>query len=88
MEEEVIELKIDSKGRILLPPSLRRELELESGDVVTLKKSRGGLLMAPGKRRTFLGKFGEIIRSEPKRTGKPQNWSPSRMKGIWEKGTK
>ena len=86
--EEVIELKIDSKGRILLPPSLRRELELESGDIITLKKSHEGLVIAPGKRRTFFEKFREIIQSEPKRSGKPQNWPPSRMKSIWEKPIK
>ncbi len=86
--QELIELKIDSKGRILLPPSLRRELELESGDILMLKKSREGLLLSPGKRRTFFEKFNEVILREPERTGKPQNWPTSRMKSIWEKPVK
>lgn len=85
---EEIELKLDSKGRILLPPSLRRELNLEGGDILALRKGSEGLLIAPGRRRNFFEKFREIIESEPERTGRPENWSPSKMKNIWKRATR
>lgn len=78
-----VEVKIDSKGRIVVPPEIRRDLSLNSGDTVLIAKTEEGIVLAPGKKLDFMGNFKEIIASSPKRTGKPENWPPSRMKRIW-----
>lgn len=81
---DVSSARIDSKGRILLPPSLRSELDLEPGDSVSLKRTRVGLVVTPARKRDYLSKFRELIESPPKRTGKPRNPSPAQMKKIWK----
>ena len=74
-----LRLKIDSKGRVCIPPELREEM----GDVVIIRKTSEGFLVVPGKSKDFLEEFRETITSEPPRTGKPENWHPSKMKAIW-----
>jgi bifunctional DNA-binding transcriptional regulator/antitoxin component of YhaV-PrlF toxin-antitoxin module len=76
---EEIRLKIDSKGRLYLPPYIREQI----GDIVTLKKTSKGFLISPGERVDLLKEFRKTITSEPPRTGKPENWPPSKMKSIW-----
>ncbi len=81
---DVSSARIDSKGRILLPSGLRSELDLEPGDSVALKRTRVGLVVTPPRKRDYLSKFRELIETPPKRTGKPRNPSPSKMKKIWK----
>ncbi|MGB9915491.1 MAG: AbrB family transcriptional regulator [Candidatus Bathyarchaeales archaeon] len=73
------QLKIDSKGRLYIPADLRDQI----GNTVTLKKTKEGFLIVPGKPRNFMEEFHKVIASEPPRTGKPENWSPSKMKKVW-----
>jgi len=73
------QLKIDSKGRLYIPPEIREQI----GDTAILKKTDEGFLIVPGQPRNFLDEFCKVIVSEPPRTGKPENWPPSKMKGIW-----
>ena len=72
-------LKVDSKGRILLPREIRDEL----GDIVVLEKTDDGFILKRGELIDFLKEFKRIITSDPPRTGKPENWPPSKMKKIW-----
>jgi len=74
-----ITLKIDSKGRLCIPAEIREEI----GDTATLKKTPEGYLILPGKRADFLKEFQRVITSKHQRTGKPENWSPKKMKTIW-----
>ncbi len=83
---DVSSSKIDSKGRILLPPSLRNELDLEPGDSVSLKRTRVGVVVTPARKADYLSRFRELIETPPSRSGKPQNWKPSKMKKIWKTG--
>jgi bifunctional DNA-binding transcriptional regulator/antitoxin component of YhaV-PrlF toxin-antitoxin module len=76
---EEIHLKIDSKGRICIPLDIREQI----GDTAILKKTSEGFLIVPGKSVSFLDEFRKVITSEPPRTGKPENWAPSKMKSIW-----
>jgi AbrB family looped-hinge helix DNA binding protein len=88
---EIARLKIDSKGRILLPPALRDELDLEPGDSVSIKHTRSGLVVSPAKKagkEDTMSKFQAMLEAPPSRYGKPENWSPSRMKKIWEPKTR
>ena len=81
---EASSAKIDSKGRILLPPALRSELDLEPGDSVSLKKTRSGVIVTPARKADYLSRFKQLIETPPSRLGRPQNWDPSRMKKIWK----
>jgi len=72
-------LKVDSKGRILLPREVREEL----GDVVILERAEGGFVLRRGSSRDFLEEFKRVMTAEPPRTGEPENWPPSRMKRVW-----
>ena len=71
-------LKVDSKGRILLPREIRDEL----GDIVVLEKTDDGFILKRGELTDFLKEFKRVITSEPPRTGRPENWPPSKMKKI------
>ena len=73
-------LKVDSKGRICIPAEIREEI----GDTATLKKTPQGYLLVPGKKRDAHERLIQIINSKHQRTGKPENWSPEKMKSIWE----
>ena len=77
------EARIDSKGRVVLPPEVRRELGLSTGDTVIITKNAESILIARGERLDFIEEFKKVIASIPRRTGKPRNWPPSRMKKIW-----
>ena len=78
---EEVHLKIDSKGRLCIPTEIREQI----GDSAVLKKTPKGYLLVPGEKTDFLEEFRKIITSEPRRTGKPENWPPSKMKEIWSK---
>ena len=79
--EEQVTLKIDSKGRMCIPAEIREEI----GDTATLKKTPDGYLIVPGKREDFLEEFRKVITAKHRRTGKPENWPPEKMKSIWSK---
>ncbi len=81
---DVSSTRVDSKGRILIPPGLRNELDLEPGDSVSLKKTRVGVIVTPAKKTDYLSRFRQLIETPPARSGKPQNWNPSRMKRTWK----
>lgn len=74
-----IKLKLDSRGRLYIPPEIREEL----GNTVVLKKADEGFLIIPSEPKNFIEEFRRIITSEPPRTGRPENWPPSKMKAIW-----
>jgi DNA-binding transcriptional regulator/RsmH inhibitor MraZ len=74
-----VELKIDSKGRICLPPDIREEM----GDTVIATRTPKGILITAGKRKGFIEEFNKVISAKPKRTGEPENWTPEMMKAIW-----
>jgi bifunctional DNA-binding transcriptional regulator/antitoxin component of YhaV-PrlF toxin-antitoxin module len=75
-----ITLKIDSEGRLLLPPAVRKQL----GDHPTLQKTKAGYLIISSKQNDFLEEFRKLITSPHRRTGKPTLASPEEMKSIWD----
>ncbi len=75
---------LDSKGRVVIPPDLREGL----GDHVTITKTEAGILLVPGAKEDFLAEFLATVGSEPRRTGKPMNLSPERMKAIWHEAVR
>jgi bifunctional DNA-binding transcriptional regulator/antitoxin component of YhaV-PrlF toxin-antitoxin module len=78
---EQVNLKVDSKGRICIPAEIREQI----GGTATLKKTSDGYLLLPGKQKDAIEELHKIITSKHRRTGKPENWSPEKMKSIWSK---
>ncbi|MCW3999818.1 MAG: hypothetical protein NWE93_06230 [Candidatus Bathyarchaeota archaeon] len=78
---EQVTIKVDSKGRICIPAEIRGEI----GDTATIKRVPEGFLIIPGKKEDAVEKLRKIINSKHERTGKPENWSPEKMKSIWGK---
>jgi len=76
-----VQLKMDSKGRICFPSEFREEM----GDVVVATRTSKGILIRPSKRKDFIEEFKRVITTEPERTGEPENWTPEKMKDIWER---
>jgi AbrB family looped-hinge helix DNA binding protein len=79
--EHQLTVKIDSKGRLCIPAEIREEI----GDTATITKTSQGYLIVPGKQRDAHEKLVQLINSKHQRTGKPENWSPEKMKSIWNK---
>jgi DNA-binding transcriptional regulator/RsmH inhibitor MraZ len=76
-----VALKVDSKGRLCIPAEISEEI----GKTAILKKTSEGYLIIPGQETDFQEKFRRIITAKHRRTGKPENWSPEKMKSIWSK---
>jgi DNA-binding transcriptional regulator/RsmH inhibitor MraZ len=74
-----IQVKVDSKGRLCIPADMREQI----GGTAIIKKTNEGFLILPGKPTNFMEEFRKVIASEPPRTGKPENWPPSKMKAVW-----
>jgi bifunctional DNA-binding transcriptional regulator/antitoxin component of YhaV-PrlF toxin-antitoxin module len=68
--------KIDSKGRLYLPPSIRKQL----GNKPALKKTPEGYLIISSKQEEFR----KMITSKHCRTSKPKCPSPKEMKSMFE----
>ena len=85
MEQEQIEqvtVKVDSKGRICIPAEIREEI----GNTATLKKTpQKATYYFPANAKISVEELRKIINSKHHRTGKPENWSPEKMKSIWSK---
>ena len=78
---EQVNVKVDSKGRICIPAEIREEI----GETVTLKRTPEGYLIIPGKHQDAVEELRKIITSKHRRTGKPEDWSPEKIKSIWSK---
>jgi bifunctional DNA-binding transcriptional regulator/antitoxin component of YhaV-PrlF toxin-antitoxin module len=72
--------RLDSKGRLVIPPDLREGL----GDHIVIRKTEAGIILAPGKKEDRVTEFLNILESEPERTGKPGNPGPDKIKSIWK----
>lgn len=78
---EIARVKVDSKGRIRIPPEMLEGF----GGTVILRKTPDGIVVSPGEGdRDFFEEYRAVLLSAPQRTGKPENWSPEKMKGIWK----
>nr|MDO8097711.1 AbrB/MazE/SpoVT family DNA-binding domain-containing protein [Candidatus Njordarchaeota archaeon] len=76
---------VDSKRRLTLPPKVMEKLCVKEGDEVIFEEGEdGSYTIKPGRKTDFDEWFKKLILGEPKRTGKPENWSPTRMKKIWK----
>ncbi|MDV3278273.1 MAG: AbrB/MazE/SpoVT family DNA-binding domain-containing protein [Nitrososphaerales archaeon] len=77
-----METTVDERGRVLIPLELRRELGLDEGVVVNLKRERDEILIA----RAGQGRrpWKELNGLKPTRTAKPEWPTPEEIKGIWE----
>jgi bifunctional DNA-binding transcriptional regulator/antitoxin component of YhaV-PrlF toxin-antitoxin module len=73
---EQVNIKVDSKGRICIPAEILQEI----GDTATLKRTPEGFLLIPDKKENAAEKLRKIINAKRKRTGKPENWSPEKIK--------
>jgi bifunctional DNA-binding transcriptional regulator/antitoxin component of YhaV-PrlF toxin-antitoxin module len=80
---EQVNVKVDSKGRIYIPARIR----IEIGDSVTIKRVPEGFLFIPSQKEDTTDKLRKIIHSKHERNGKPEQWSPEKMKSSGTKAS-
>jgi bifunctional DNA-binding transcriptional regulator/antitoxin component of YhaV-PrlF toxin-antitoxin module len=74
---------VDSERRLTLPSKVMEKLGGKEGDEVIFEEGEDGAFsMKLGRKKDSDERFKKLIPREPKRTIKPKNWSPARMKGI------
>lgn len=82
-----LETTVDQKNRVRIPQDLADSVGVRPGTRVALIQRRKSLVIKPIRRRegkTQLEKLNEMLTAEPRRTGKPENWPPHKMKKIWK----
>jgi len=79
------EVKVDSKGRIVIPPEVRRELQTDHHKSLLIRRTPVGYILERGRGETFFERFRKLISSEPERTGKPLNLPASRARRAGKK---
>lgn len=67
---------------MVLPKEVADELGVLKGDLVVFEKRGKDFVVARASSKRE--RLEEIIDWNPERTGKPENVSPKRMKGIWK----
>lgn len=72
---------VDERRRIVIPKHVARALGIGRGDRVVFEKV--GDRFAIAKAGTRNRKLEEVMDHDPERTAKPEDVSPSEMKGIW-----
>ena len=79
-----MEVIVDSKNRITIPRDVRDKLGIKHGTILEIQESKGKLIIRKKKDATAeLEKINNILKTPPRRTGKPENWPPNKMKAIW-----
>jgi AbrB family looped-hinge helix DNA binding protein len=67
-----VQIKVSSKGQVVLPITMRNKLRIKEGDTVEAKVDNGNILLIPKKQRKFRTWIGKspvtgmaVIMSEP-----------------------
>jgi len=79
------EAKVDSKGRIVIPPEVRRELQTDRYKFILIRRTPVGFILERGKGETFFERFRKLIVAEPERTGRPLNQPSPRARRARKK---
>ncbi len=81
----MLEATVDSKNRVVLPRDVRERLGVKPGSTVRFVEVEDGfkIVKAGGRDRDEVEMLNKILLEEPRRTGRPENWDPQRMKSIW-----
>ncbi|MCW3142079.1 MAG: AbrB/MazE/SpoVT family DNA-binding domain-containing protein [Methanophagales archaeon] len=77
-----MEARIDAKGRIVIPKSVREKLQIREGMLILIEEKKDKILLSPKreKKRNVEDFFGLKV----KRTGRPEWATPKEIKSIWE----
>jgi len=77
-----MEIKVDAKGRVVIPQSVRERLEIKEGTLILVEEREDGVLLRPVREKKK--KIEDFYSLEVKRTGKPEWATPKEIKSIWE----
>lgn len=82
---DIMEVVVDSKNRIVLPRDVRERLKVGRGSTVRFVEVDDGfkIVKVDDKAGDVVERLNRVLLEEPRRTGKPENWGPRRMKSIW-----
>jgi len=78
----MMEIKVDSKGRVVIPQSVREKMEIKEGTLILIEERDDGILLKPVQEKKR--KIEDFYSLEVKRTGKPEWATPKEIKSIWE----
>ena len=77
-----MEIKIDAKGRVVIPQSIRGKLGIREGALLSVEESEEGILLKP--KREKKRKIKDFFGLKVERTGEPEWATPGEIKSIWE----
>ena len=77
-----MEARIDAKGRIVIPQSVREKLQLKEGMRLSIEEKEDVILLKPKKEKKR--KIEDFFGLKVERTGRPEWATPKEIKSIWE----
>lgn len=77
-----MEVKMDVKGRVVIPRFIRDKLGIDEGTLLSVEERSGTILLkAKRKKKT---RIKDLFGQKVERTGEPEWATPEEIKSIWE----
>jgi AbrB family looped-hinge helix DNA binding protein len=77
-----MEARIDAKGRVVIPQSVREKLQLKEGMRLSIEEKEDVILLKPKKEKKR--KIDDFFGLKVERTGRPEWATPKEIKSIRE----
>ena len=75
-----METRIDAKGRIVIPQSVREKLQIREGMLISIEEKKDEILLRP--KREKKRKIEDFFGLKVERTGRPEWATPKEIKSI------
>lgn len=73
---------VDTKGRVMIPTSIRRRWGIKEGVIILFEERDTEILLKPERKKSV--RLKDLCGLSPKRTGEPKWITPEEIKSIWE----
>jgi AbrB family looped-hinge helix DNA binding protein len=73
---------VDTKGRVMIPTSIRKRWGIKEGVVILFEEKNTEILLKLERKKGV--RLKDLCGLSPKRTGEPKWITPEEIKSIWE----